>query len=210
MSFPSTRQVRLIIKPLWFSACLLPFIWLLLNALELAGPGLGADPIEAIQDQMGIWGLRLLLLTLAITPLRKITGKVWLLQLRRMTGLFALFYVSVHFLNYLVLDQGLSWGFIIEDVIERPFITLGFCALLALIPLGITSTYGWRRRLGRKWNSLHRLIYPIGILGCWHYWWQVKQDASNAAIYAGILALLLGYRLMQKKPAPGKPDAGNQ
>ena len=99
MSFPTTRQVQLIVKPLWFGLCLLPFIWLTLNALDIAGPGLGADPIEAVQDRMGIWGLRMLLLTLAITPLRKLTGKVWLVQLRRMTGLFALFYVSLHFLN---------------------------------------------------------------------------------------------------------------
>jgi sulfoxide reductase heme-binding subunit YedZ len=195
MSFPSSRQVRLLIKPVWFIACLLPFVWLLLNAFEIAGPDLGADPIEAIQDRMGIWGLRLLLLTLALTPLRLLMGKAWFMQLRRMTGLYALFYISLHFANYLLLDQGLSWQFIIEDVVERPFITIGFIAFCALIPLGITSTYGWRRRLGRKWQSLHRLVYPIAILGCWHFWWQVKQDVTEPLVYSSILFVLLGYRL---------------
>jgi sulfoxide reductase heme-binding subunit YedZ len=194
MSFPTTRQVQLIIKPLWFGLCLLPFIWLVLNAFDIAGPGLGADPIEAVQDRMGIWGLRMLLITLAITPLRKLTAKVWLVQLRRMTGLFALFYVSLHFLNYVWLDQGFSWQFIVEDILERPFITLGALTLLGLIPLGITSTNSWRRRLGRKWNTLHKLVYPLAIIACWHFWWQVKEDITEPAIYAAVLAVLLLFR----------------
>jgi len=144
---------------------------------------------------MGEWGLRMLLLTLTLTPLRQLTGRAWISQLRRMTGLFALFYISLHFLNYLLLDQGLDWSFIVEDVIERPFITLGVIALLGLIPLGVTSTNGWRRRLGRNWNKLHRLVYPIAILGCWHFWWQVKQDIAEPAIYAAILIALLSIRL---------------
>jgi len=195
MNFPTTRQTRFIIKPLWFLACLAPFLWLLINAFEVAGPGLGADPIEAIQDYMGEWGLRMLLLTLTLTPLRQLTGRAWIMQLRRMTGLFALFYISLHFLNYMVLDQGFAWSAILEDILDRRFITLGAIALLAMIPLGITSTNGWRRRLGRKWTTLHQLIYPIGILGCWHFWWQVKQDIAEPLIYASILALLLVYRL---------------
>ena len=198
MSFPTTRQTRFVVKPLWFLACLSPFLWLLLNAFEITGPGLGADPIEAIQDFMGEWGLRMLLLTLTLTPLRQLTGRAWISQLRRMTGLFALFYISLHFLNYLLLDQGLDWSFIVEDVIERPFITLGVIALLGLIPLGVTSTNGWRRRLGRNWNKLHRLVYPIAILGCWHFWWQVKQDIAEPAIYAAILIALLSIRLYGK------------
>ena len=211
MSFPTTKQVRYVIKPVWFLGCLAPFLWLVINALELAGPGLGADPIEAIQDEMGIWGLRLLLLTLALTPLRRILGKPWPIQLRRMTGLFALFYVSVHFLNYLVLDQGFGWQYIIEDVVDRPFITIGFAALLALIPLGVTSTAGWRRRLGKRWQTLHRLVYPIAILACWHFWWQVKQDITEPLVYASILAVLLAFRVFkQKKPAPVSAGAGNQ
>jgi len=202
VSFPTTQQTRFVIKPLWFLACLSPFLWLLLNAFEIIGPGLGADPIEAIQDFMGEWGLRMLLLTLTLTPLRQLAGRAWISQLRRMTGLFALFYISLHFLNYLLLDQGLDWSFIVEDVIERPFITLGVIALLGLIPLGVTSTNGWRRRLGRNWNKLHRLVYPIAILGCWHFWWQVKQDIIEPAIYTGILIALLSIRLYVRYKKP--------
>jgi sulfoxide reductase heme-binding subunit YedZ len=213
---PTQQTIRRILKPAWFLACLAPLIWLLLNAFELAGPGLGADPIESIQDQMGIWGLRLLLMTLALTPLRLILGWNWLAQFRRMTGLFTLLYISIHFLNYLALDQGFAWSFIIEDIVERPFITLGALALLGLLALGITSTANWRRRLGRRWQQLHYLVYPIAILGCWHYWWQVKEDISTPVIYTLILAVLLSTRLpivkklIRKKPASGKPDAGKQ
>jgi len=199
MSFPSTRQTSIIIKPLWFLACLAPFLWLLLNAFEIAGPGLGADPIEAIQDFMGKWGLRMLLLTLTLTPIRQLTGRAWIIQLRRMTGLFALFYISLHFLNYVVLDQGFTWSAIIEDVLERWFITLGALALLAMIPLGITSTNSWRRRLGRKWIRLHQLIYPIAILGCCHFWLQVKQDIAEPLLYVIILSVLLATRLFYRQ-----------
>lgn len=199
MSFPDTRQLRLIVKPVWFAACLTPFLLLAFDAVYDSGRGLGADPIEAVQDRMGIWGLRLLLLTLALTPLRLLTGRAWIIQLRRMTGLFALFYISIHFLNYLILDQGFAWQFIFEDIIERPFITIGSLALLGLLPLGITSTAGWRRRLGRRWQKLHKLVYPIAILGCWHFWWQVKSDIAEPAIYAAILAILLGYRWLKQR-----------
>lgn len=207
MTGPTTQQVKKIIKPVWFMACLLPFLWLLFDALQDGGRGLGADPIETIQDRMGLWGLRILLLTLAITPLRQITGQLWLMQLRRMTGLFALFYIGVHFLNYLILDQGFGWAYILEDILERPFITLGMLALLGLIPLGITSTAGWRRRLGRRWQTLHKLVYIIAILGCWHFWWQVKSDILEPTIYVVVLSALLGFRFWKAKkrgrnPAP--------
>jgi sulfoxide reductase heme-binding subunit YedZ len=210
MSLLTTNQVRFALKPVWFVACLVPFLLLLADALPDGGRALGADPIEAIQDRMGLWALRMLLLTLALTPLRRLTGQIWFSQLRRMTGLFALFYVSTHFLNYLILDQGIAWEYILEDVLERPFITLGFIALLGLIPLGVTSTAGWRRRLGRRWSRLHQLIYPIAILACWHFWWQVKSDIAEPAIYAGILVLLLGVRAIyfyKKNPRPVNPSA---
>ncbi|MCP4000950.1 MAG: sulfoxide reductase heme-binding subunit YedZ [Gammaproteobacteria bacterium] len=207
MAFPNSQQVRQLIKPLWFSACLLPFLLLLFDAFTSGGRELGANPIEAIQDRMGLWALRFLLLTLSLTPLRQLTGQAWLQQLRRMTGLFALFYVSMHFLNYLVLDQGFGWSFIIEDVLKRPFITLGMLGLLCLIPLGITSTTSWRRKLGRRWQKLHRLIYLIAILGCWHFWWQVKSDIEEPLLYSLMLAVLLGFRLwkikLAKKTTPG-------
>jgi sulfoxide reductase heme-binding subunit YedZ len=196
MAFPNTRQVKWIIKPVWFSACLTPFVWLCLAAFELIGNGLGADPIEATQDFVGIWALRLLLLTLTLTPLRRLTGQTWLVRLRRMTGLFVLFYASLHVLNYLIPDQGLDWAAIVEDIVERPFITLGASALLGLTVLGFTSTNGWRRRLGRRWQKLHRLVYLIAIFACWHFWWQVKQDILEPTIYAAILAALLLIRIL--------------
>lgn len=193
-----------------------PFIWMCLAAFNIIGNGLGADPIEATQDFMGIWALRILLVTLAITPLRKLTGKTWLIRLRRMTGLFALFYASMHFLNYLIPDQGLDWAEIIEDILDRPFITVGALALMGLIMLGVTSTTGWQRRLGRRWQQLHRLVYLLAILACWHFWWQVKEDIMEPLIYSAILAALLGARLWirksrsgQKNPAPDYSGAGN-
>ena len=190
-----TRQITWIWKPVVFVLCLVPLGHLLLQAFGLISPGLGANPIETIQDRMGIWGLRLILITLSVTPLRKISGWNWLLRFRRMLGLFAFFYVSLHFLNYLILDQGLLLSAVIEDVIKRPFITIGFGGLLMLIPLAITSTDGMRRRLGRRWKRLHGLIYLIGIAGVWHYYWQVKKDISDPLFYVLILALLLAYRL---------------
>jgi sulfoxide reductase heme-binding subunit YedZ len=129
--------------------------------------------------------------------LRRLTGQAWLLRFRRMLGLFAFFYVLMHFLSYAVVDQRLDVAAIIEDVIERPYITLGMTALLLLIPLAVTSTRGMMRRLGRRWQMLHRLVYVIAILGAWHFWWQVKKDTSTALVYAAILALLLGFRLVQ-------------
>ena len=196
---PSLRQVKRIIKPLVFIASLIPFVWLLLEAFGTLGRGLGANPIETIQDWFGLWALRFLLITLSISPLRQLTGMTWLLQLRRMLGLFAFFYASVHFLNYLVLDKRFDFPAIIEDVLDRLFITLGAASLLLLIPLAITSTNGWRRRLGKRWQKLHYLIYPIGIMVCWHFFWQVKQDILEPLIYCLILATLLGYRLWRQR-----------
>jgi len=199
MSFPSQKQVRFIIKPMWFFGCLLPFMWLLLALFEIAGQSLGAEPIEDIQDHLGIWGLRCLLLTLALTPLRWLTGKAWWIQLRRMTGLFSLFYIGCHFLNYLVLDQNFDWPIIWEDILERPYITIGVLALMGMIPLGITSTSGWMRRLGKRWRKLHSLVYPIAILGCWHFWWQVKQDILEPLVYVAILATLFAIRFYRRR-----------
>ena len=159
---------------------------------------LGPNPIEDIQDTMGIWALRFIMVTLAVTPLRHLTGQVWLLQFRRMLGLFAFVYAALHFLNYLVLDQTFDLAGIIEDIIERPFITIGFSALLMLVPLAITSTNNWRRKLGLRWQSLHRLVYVIGIFGCWHFYWQVKKDLTEPLIYIGILTALLGFRLWRR------------
>ncbi len=188
------RQIRLIWKPAVFAACLLPFALVVGDAFEITGR-LGANPIEEIMDRFGNWSLRFILVTLAVTPLRRLTGWNWLARFRRMFGLFTFFYVLMHFLTWLVLDQGLLMSAIIEDLVKRPFITIGFAALLLLTALAATSTAAVRRRMGRRWQLLHNLVYVIAILGVWHYWWQVKKDISEPLVYAAILAILLGARL---------------
>ena len=191
------RQIRFIWKPLVFITCLIPAALVVGDAFTLTG-SLGANPIEEIQDRFGNWGLRFILITLTITPLRKITGWNWAIRFRRMLGLFAFFYVLMHFLTWLFLDSELLLAAISEDIFERPFITIGFTAFLILVSMAATSTSGMRRRLGRRWQKLHYGIYAAGILGVWHYWWQVKLDASDPAIYAALLAILLGYRWWQR------------
>ena len=191
------RQIRLIWKPLVFLACLLPFGLVVGDAFGLTS-SLGANPIEEILDRFGNWGLRFIMITLAVTPLRRITGWNWLQRFRRMLGLFTFFYVLMHFLAWFILDQGMLMSAIIEDLAKRPFITIGFAAFLLLAALALTSTNAARRRMGRRWQALHNLVYVIGILGVWHYWWQVKLDTTEPLIYAVILAVLLGYRIARK------------
>lgn len=190
----ATQVVRRWIKPALFVLCLSPVIALALNAFGIAG-NLGANPVERIQDTLGQWGLRFLLITLAVTPLRDWFNAPWLVQLRRMLGLYAFFYVLMHFLTWLILDQGLYWQGILVDIAKRPFITIGFAALLLLIPLAITSTNAMMRRLGKRWKKLHRLIYVIVLLGVWHYYWQVKADIREPLIYLAIALVLLGWRV---------------
>jgi sulfoxide reductase heme-binding subunit YedZ len=196
---PNKTQVRFIIKPLVFGAALIPLTLLVLRIFEIYGARLGPNPIEAVQDELGLWGLRFILISLAVTPLAWLLKKPWPLRLRRMLGLYAFFYCCLHFLVWLVLDQSLNLTAIIEDVIKRPFITLGTLALVLLIPLAITSTAGWQKRLGKRWLNLHRLVYPIGLLVVWHYYWQVKLDTIDAIVYCLILAGLLGMRLWKRK-----------
>ncbi len=197
------RQIRLIWKPVIFLLCLVPAALVVTDVFEITGQ-LGANPIEEIQDRFGIWAIRFIMITLAVTPLRHLTGWNWLLRFRRMLGLFTFFYVLMHFLTWLILDQSLLLSAIAEDLTERPFITIGFTAFVLLTAMAVTSTNGIRRRMGRRWQKLHYSVYVIGLLGVWHYWWQVKKDASDAQIYAVILAVLLGFRiwwkLRQKKP----------
>jgi sulfoxide reductase heme-binding subunit YedZ len=192
------RSIR-VIKALLFLACLAPLAKLALEIFGIAGMSLGANPIEELIHRLGIWGLNFLLITLAVTPLRRLTGKNWLLRFRRMLGLFAFFYVLMHFLTYVGLDQRFDLVAIIEDIAERPYITVGFTALMLLVPLAATSTHAMMRRLGRRWQKLHRLVYLIAILGVVHFYWQVKLDTLEPLIYAAILAILLGYRLMGRK-----------
>ncbi len=201
MSFPRTISAAQLrgLKVALFAACLVPLAMTVLAVFGVAGFSLGANPVEELIHRNGLWGLRFLLITLAITPLRRITGMLWLIRLRRMFGLFAFFYVVVHFLSYAVIDQRLALGPIIEDVIERPYITLGMTGLLLLLPLAITSTNAMIRRLGSRWQKLHRLVYVVAVLGVWHFWWQVKQDVREPLLYAGVLAVLLGYRWWDRR-----------
>lgn len=192
---PGSKSFYRLTKPLVFLLCLIPLLILLAGVFSFAGQGLGANPIEEMLHTLGRWGLKFLLLTLAITPLRRWTGWHWLTGFRRMLGLFAFFYVVLHFAVYAVLDQGLDIAVIVEDVLKRPYITLGMAGLLLLVPLAVTSTKGMMRRLGRNWQKLHRLVYVIAVLAVWHYYWQVKLDTLEPTLYALILAGLLGVRV---------------
>src|SRR5256712_10064468 len=180
-------------KPVIFLACLGPLAHLGWKAHARA---LGANPIEVIPHSTGDWILRSLLITLSITPLRKPTGQLWLIRYRRMFGLFAFFYGVLHFLTYIWLDKFFAFHEMLADVAKRRFITVGFTGFVLLIPLAITSTTGWIRRLGgRRWNLLHRLIYVTAISGVIHYLWLVKADIRKPLQYGFVLALLLGYRV---------------
>lgn len=192
-----------------FALCLLPALLVFSDAFEITGR-LGANPIEEIQDRFGNWALRFVMITLTVTPLRRITGWNWLVRFRRMIGLITFFYVLMHFLTWLILDQELLLSAIAEDITERPFITLGFTAFLLLTAMAVTSTNGMRRRLGRRWQQLHYGVYAVGALGVWHYWWQVKADVREPLIYAIILAALLGYRVWWKRRKQRRPLQAKQ
>jgi sulfoxide reductase heme-binding subunit YedZ len=173
--------------------CLTPAVWL---GVEGLADRLGANPIEETMHRTGWWTLFLLTVTLAITPLRRFTGRNDLVKYRRLVGLFAFFYGSLHLLSYLVLDQFFAWGYILEDIVERPFITIGLFAWLILLSLAITSTRGWIRRLGRRWQRLHRLVYVAGLAGGVHFLWKVKADSREPLVFLAVLAVLLGSRLV--------------
>ncbi|QBB70343.1 sulfoxide reductase heme-binding subunit YedZ [Pseudolysobacter antarcticus] len=191
---PRDRAAAL--KPLVFLLCLAPIAWLLWRLLN---NDLGADPVAELEHRSGDWALRFLLITLAMTPLRRITGWAQWIRFRRMLGLFVFFYASVHLAVYLSLDlQGL-WTQIFAEIIKRPYITVGFSAWLLLLPLTITSTKGMMRRLGRNWGRLHKLIYLIGVLAVLHFYWLVKKDVREPLIYAAVLALLFALRLPWKR-----------
>lgn len=191
---PSPRQLAAI-KAVLFAACLGPLAQL---AWLGFADGLGANPIEFITRHLGTWTLNFLLATLAVTPLRHISGWHWLIRLRRMLGLYAFFYAALHFLTYIWLDQFFDWASIVKDIAKRPFITAGFIAFLLLIPLAATSNTAMVKRLGgRRWTQLHRSVYAIAIIGVIHYWWLVKKDISLPLLYAALLGVLLGFRAMR-------------
>ena len=203
------QRYRLVYKPLVFVASLAPIAWLVLCGFGLFGQSLGPDPIKFTLHAIGKTALNFLMITLMVTPVRHITGSTHILRIRRMLGLFAFFYVLLHFMIYLGLDQSFDFGEVVKDIVKRPYITIGFLALLMLIPLAVTSTNRMMRRLGRRWQTLHRLVYVITILGVWHYYWQVKKDVREPLLYASVLALLLGYRAvrswLKKQSAAASP-----
>jgi methionine sulfoxide reductase heme-binding subunit len=175
-------------KAMLFLLCLVPALLLLSDALQQQ---LGANPVEALLHRSGDWALRLLLITLAVSPLRRISGWSWLLRWRRMLGLYAFSYALLHVSVYLWLDRELSWSEIAVDVLQRPYITLGLLALLILLALAVTSTRGMMRRLGRHWSTLHRWVYAAGLCSVLHYLWLVKADYREPGLYAAIFLLLM-------------------
>ncbi|MBS0345182.1 MAG: sulfoxide reductase heme-binding subunit YedZ [Proteobacteria bacterium] len=203
---PPTNSQLGTIKAALFALCLLP-AFLLWRGLEM--DTLGANPIEALTRATGEWTLRFLLITLTVTPLRKYSGWHWLVRLRRMLGLFAFAYGVTHLLTYVWLDQFFDWHAIAKDILKRPFITVGFAALVLMTPLAATSFNAAIRKLGgRRWQALHRAIYPIAVLGCVHFWWLVKKDITEPLIYALITAALLGLRAWWREQERRKQLAG--
>ena len=201
-----------ILKPIIFLAGLGPLMLLAWKALNQFVPAtgafgrlaaytgdLGANPIEVITRSTGLWTLLFLLITLSITPVRKLTGMLWLIQYRRMLGLFAFFYGTLHFTTYIWLDKFFNVHEMIKDIGKRPFITIGFTAFVLMIPLAVTSTTGWIRRLGgKRWNRLHQLIYVSAVCGVIHFYWLVKKDVRQPVLYGTILGVLLLYRVAAK------------
>jgi sulfoxide reductase heme-binding subunit YedZ len=188
------QRLRWLAKPAAFAACSAPLVVLAFRAFEVGGLTLGTNPVAELIHELGRWGLNLLLVTLAITPLRQLTGWPHWLRFRRLVGLWAFAYVALHMAAYAVIDQGLAWEVLVEDVLKRPWITIGLAGFLLLLPLALTSTRGWMRRLGRRWQTLHYAIYPATALGVWHFYWQVKQDVTEPVLYALGFALLMGWR----------------
>ena len=168
--------------------------WQFYDVWKTGSDALGADPVAEIEHRLGLWALRFLMCALAVTPLRQLTGKPVLVRFRRMLGLYAFAYASLHLSAYLGLDLRGYWTQIFEEIAKRPYITVGFTAWLLLVPLALTSTQGWVRRLGRNWIRLHRLVYVIGVLAVLHFWWLVKSDIREPLLYAALLAVLLGWR----------------
>jgi sulfoxide reductase heme-binding subunit YedZ len=206
VAIPSVQQrYRWLYKPLLFTACLLPALGCLGGILAMSGfervPGfdLGADPVRFVLDTLGKTALNLLVITLAVTPLRRLTGNADLLRLRRMFGLFVCAYALLHVSVYVGVFQALSGSAIAQDIFKRPFITSGALALLLMLPLAATSTARMMRRLGRRWQRLHRLIYVIAPLALLHYWKMLKNDYHEPLLYAFIVALLLGFRWLNRR-----------
>ncbi len=188
-------------KPLVFVLALTPLAWLVF--IVLTGRT-SANPAEDILLTTGGWALKFLLITLAITPVRRLTGWNAIIQYRRMFGLLAFFYASVHLLSYIAFDRFFEFAEVLTDIAKRPFITAGMVAFTLMVPLAVTSTKGWIRRLGRRWQLLHRLVYVSAIAGCVHFIWKVKVVLGEPVYYAAFLVLLLGFRLWWRLRAPDR------
>jgi len=204
---PPTSPRLIAAKTLVHALCLTPLAilaWQFQDVLRNGSDALGADPVAEVEHRLGLWALRMLLIALAITPLRQLSGQAVLVRFRRMLGLYAFAYATLHFAAYLALDLRGYWLQIFEEIAKRPYITIGFAAWLLLVPLAITSTQGWIRRLGRRWGQLHKLVYAIAVFAVLHFWWLVKSDIREPALYAGILALLLGWRAWKWLRRPGR------
>ena len=187
-----TQQRRWVIKPIVWIACLTPLAILVYDGFT---DNLTANPIERITNDTGIWTLRLIVATLAISPLRWATGLNQLINYRRLVGLFAFFYGSLHFTTFFFFDHQFDFAAMWQDVLKRPYITAGFTAFVLMIPLAVTSTTGWIRRMGgKRWNLLHRLIYVTGLAAALHYFWKVKLDTTDPIYYAVVIILLLAVR----------------
>ena len=196
---PAWRPSERWLKSLTFVSASVPLMLLIAGVLGIAGQTLGPNPIREMLHMTGKTSLNLLMITLMVSPLRETTGWIALLGIRRMLGLFSFAYALMHFLIYAVLELDLDFSDLAREIARRPFIIVGSVALLALIPLAITSTNRMMRKLGRRWQTLHQLIYPITILAVWHYYWQVKADIREPLIYAAALGALLGYRIWRKR-----------
>lgn len=186
------------IKPVVFLLSSLPLLWLISGAFGLADQSLGPNPVREMLHATGKTALNLLMITLLISPLRAVTGQSLWQRPRRMLGLFSFTYALLHFLIYTGLELDLDFSDLAREISRRPFIIIGMAALLAMLPLAITSTDRMMRRLGRRWQKLHQLVYPIALLAIWHYYWQVKADVREPLLYAAGLALLLGWRFIRK------------
>ena len=194
---PKTSATIIGVKTAVHLAALTPLAilaWQFWDVYNAGSDALGADPVAEIEHRLGLWALRFLMIALAITPLRQLTGQAVLIRFRRMLGLYAFAYATLHFSAYLFLDLRNYWTQIFEEIAKRPYITVGFAAWLLLLPLAITSTKGWIKRLGRNWGRLHKLVYLIGALAVLHFWWLVKSDIREPLLYAAILTVLLGWR----------------
>lgn len=204
LSMPTPKQISYQYKPVLFLFCLLPFIVLLWATFNDA---LGTNPVETLTHESGQWALRFLLITLAITPLRRMLHLPWLIKFRRMLGLFAFFYASLHLTTYVWLDQFFDWMEILQDIPKRPFITIGFTAFVLLLPLAITSTNAMQRRLKKRWLILHRLVYVIPVLVVIHFIWSLKADYSEPIFYAAVFAVLMLSRLYHMETASHRKKA---